>query len=111
MAGNSKQECPRKWELSAIRIPRATCPQVCRTAGFPAASSKKEAGKAGPKMQTTAEDKVKIRKQLKAKRNQLLEEYSKNPMNTRLAVEIRLIDDQIAEITEHLVERRKSGLD
>jgi len=62
-------------------------------------------------MQTTAEDKVKIRKQLKVKRNQLLEEYSKNPMNTRLAVEIRLIDDQIAEITEHLVERRKSGLD
>ncbi|HTA58620.1 MAG TPA: hypothetical protein VK805_10715 [Candidatus Baltobacteraceae bacterium] len=54
---------------------------------------------------------MKIRKQLKAKRNQLLEEYSKNPMNTRLAVEIRLIDDQIAEITEHLVERRKSGLD
>ncbi len=62
-------------------------------------------------MQITANDKMKIREQLKAKRNRLLEEYFKNPMNTRLAIEIRLIDDRVAEITEHLVQHRKSGLD
>jgi hypothetical protein len=62
-------------------------------------------------MQTTAIDNVKIREKLKAKRNRLLEEYFKNPMNTRLAIEIRSIDDRVAEITEHLVQQRKSGLD
>ncbi len=47
-----------------------------------------------------------IRDQLKTKRNLLLEEYSKYPMKTCLAIEIRLIDDQIAELTEHLVQQR-----
>ena len=56
-------------------------------------------------------DKKKIRDQLKTKRNLLLEEYSKSPMNSRLAIEIRLIDDQIAEVTEQLVQHRKTGLD
>jgi hypothetical protein len=64
-----------------------------------------------PAMQTPAIDKKKIRDQLKIKRNLLLEKYSKNPLNTYLAIEIRLIDDQIAELTEHLVQQRKSGLD
>jgi hypothetical protein len=50
-----------------------------------------------------------IRDLLKTKRDLLLEEYSKNPMNTRLAIEIRMIDDQIAEITEHLVQQRVWG--
>ena len=39
------------------------------------------------------------RDQLKTKRNQLFDEYCKNPQNTRLAIEIRLIDDQIAVLT------------
>ena len=51
-----------------------------------------------------------IRDELKTKRNLLLQEYSKNPTNTCLAIEIRLIDDQIAELTEHLVQQRKSGM-
>jgi len=38
-----------------------------------------------------------IRDQLKAKRNQLFEEFLRNPSNTSLAIEIRLIDDRIAE--------------
>lgn len=38
-----------------------------------------------------------IREQLKDKRTQLLEKHSKNPMNTGLAIEIKLIDDQIAD--------------
>ena len=61
-------------------------------------------------MQKPANDKRKIRAELKIKRNLLLEEYSKNPMNTSLAIEIKLIDDQLAELTEHLVQQRKSGL-
>jgi hypothetical protein len=54
-------------------------------------------------------DKNAIREQLKDKRNQLFEKYSKNPMNTRLAIEIKLIDDQIAELTAY--RDRKSALD
>jgi len=38
----------------------------------------------------------------------LLETYFKNPMQTRLAIEIKLIDDRVAELTEHLDEKRKS---
>ena len=38
-----------------------------------------------------------IRDQLKTKRNQLFEEFLRNPSNTSLAIEIRLIDDRIAE--------------
>lgn len=39
---------------------------------------------------------------LKAKRDLLFERLLKNPMNTSLAVEIKLIDDQIAECVRHL---------
>lgn len=67
--------------------------------------------KADSNMQTSANNKVKIREQLKAKRNRLLEEYFKDPMNTRLAIEIRLIDDRVADITEILVQQRKSGIE
>jgi hypothetical protein len=56
-------------------------------------------------------DEKKTRDQLKAKRDLLLDEYSRQPMNTRLAIEIRLIDDQVAALTERLVEQRKSGVD
>ncbi len=62
-------------------------------------------------MQKPAVDEKKTRDQLKAKRNQLLDEYTRQPMNTRLAIEIRLIDDQVATLTERLVEQRKSEAD
>ncbi len=58
---------------------------------------------------TTGEKKT--RDELRTKRNLLLKEYSKTPMKACLAVEIKLIDDQIAELTEHLVQRRKSELE
>ena len=61
-------------------------------------------------MQKPTIDIKKIRDQLKIKRDLLLEEYSKNPLNIRFVIEIRLIDDQIAELTEHLVHQRKSRL-
>jgi hypothetical protein len=53
-------------------------------------------------------DEKKLRDQLKQKRNLLVETYSKNPMQTRLAIEIKLIDDRIAELTEHLVLQEKA---
>jgi hypothetical protein len=37
------------------------------------------------------------REGLKAKRNRLFAEYLKSPSNTRLALEIKLIDDDIAQ--------------
>jgi hypothetical protein len=66
--------------------------------------------KAWPAMQKLLIDKKETRAQLKSRRDLLFEEYSKNPMNTRLAIEIKLIDDQIAALTEHQFQRRKAGL-
>ena len=40
------------------------------------------------------------REDLKAERNQLFERYLKHPMDTRLALEIKVIDDQLAEGAE-----------
>jgi len=54
-------------------------------------------------------DKNTIREQLRGKRERLFEEYSKNPMNTRLEIEIKLIDDQVAELTAQLVQQTKTG--
>ena len=48
-----------------------------------------------------------IRDQLKTKRNQLFEEFLRNPSNTSLAIEIRLIDDRIAELTAYLMEKKR----
>jgi hypothetical protein len=58
-------------------------------------------------MQKLLIDEKNIRRQLKSKRDLLFEEYSKNPMNSRLAIEIKLIDDQIAALTERQSEQRK----
>jgi len=54
-------------------------------------------------MQGSRIDDQTIRGQLRTKRNLLFEEFLGNPSNTRLAIEIRLIDDQIAELTKPLV--------
>jgi hypothetical protein len=54
-----------------------------------------------PTMQEATNDEMAIRERLKAKRNRLLKEFFENPVNTRLAIKIRLIDDRVAEITEH----------
>lgn len=40
-----------------------------------------------------------IREQLKAKRNALYNQFLSNPLNTPLAIEIRLIDDWIYTLT------------
>lgn len=43
-------------------------------------------------------DEQKIRNTLKAKRNLLFADFSKNPVDTRLALEIRSLDDRIADL-------------
>jgi hypothetical protein len=55
-------------------------------------------------------DKNTIRDQLRGKRERLFEEYSNKPMNTHLAIEIKLIDDQVAELTAQLVQQTKVGV-
>jgi hypothetical protein len=60
-------------------------------------------------MQKLLVDEKDIRRQLKSKRDLLFEEYSKNPMKSRLAIEIKPIDDQIAELTERHSQPKKSG--
>jgi hypothetical protein len=56
-------------------------------------------------------DKKTIRDRLKDKRNLLFERYSKNPTNTRLAIEIKLVDDQIADLTAQLAQQTKADPD
>jgi hypothetical protein len=47
-------------------------------------------------------DEETLRDQLKVKRNSLQKEFHMNPSNTRLALEIRLIDDLIASLGKYL---------
>jgi len=57
-------------------------------------------------MEKPTVDKNRIREQLRRKRERLFEEYSQNPMDTHLSIEIKLIDDQVAELTAQLVHER-----
>jgi len=50
-------------------------------------------------------DAMNKREELKAKRNLLFQRFLQNPLDTHLALEIKIIDDQVAECTE-LVERK-----
>jgi hypothetical protein len=46
------------------------------------------------------------REELQARRNPLFERFEINPHNVRLAMEIKKIDDQIAECTERLTQEQ-----
>jgi len=46
------------------------------------------------------------REELKAKRNLLFKWFLKNPLDTRLALKIKIIDDQVAECTEQMERKR-----
>ena len=50
----------------------------------------------------------KKRDDMKAKRNALFETYSRDPQNFHLAREIKAIDDEIAECTQHVEQERRS---
>lgn len=49
-------------------------------------------------MQQSRIDYRKVRNALKTKRNSLFADFSKTPSNTRLALQIRLLDDRIADL-------------
>jgi hypothetical protein len=49
------------------------------------------------------------REVLIARRNPLFKQYLKNPNDYRLALEIKSIDDQIAECTEHMLVKKGKG--
>jgi hypothetical protein len=57
-------------------------------------------------LDTAIEEKRK-REELKAKRDLLFERYLKHPMETQLALEIKVIDDRLAEDTKQT--KRKTG--
>ena len=46
------------------------------------------------------------REELKAKRNLLFQQFLKNPLDTHLALKIKTIDDQVAECTEQMEQKR-----
>jgi hypothetical protein len=60
-------------------------------------------------MTQTAVDWAKKRKGLKAKRNYLFAQFEANPANTRTGLEIKKLDDELAECEEHLTAQR-SGI-
>lgn len=57
-------------------------------------------------MHETAEDEEPNRQELKNRRNLLYKLFLMNPKYTRLAVEIKAIDDQLAEWTERKSRKR-----
>jgi hypothetical protein len=50
----------------------------------------------------------KKRDDLKSKRNSLFETYTKDPQNIHLAREIKSIDDEIADCTQHVEQERRA---
>jgi hypothetical protein len=50
----------------------------------------------------------KKRDDLKIKRNSLFEKYAKHPEEFHLALEIKKIDDEIADCTQHVEQERRS---
>jgi hypothetical protein len=56
-------------------------------------------------MQKTADNPIKNREELKNKRKLLFNLYLKNPMYTRLALEIKTLDDQLADSTQLLARK------
>jgi len=58
--------------------------------------------------ETTIEEKKK-REDLKAKRDLLFERYVRRPMDTHLALEIKVLDDQLAEESKASTAKYRSG--
>ena len=50
----------------------------------------------------------KKRDSLKLKRNSLFETYTKDPQNIHLAREIKALDDEIADCTQHVEQERRA---
>jgi hypothetical protein len=50
----------------------------------------------------------KKRDDLKAKRNSLFAAYTKDPQNIHLAREIKALDDEVADCTQHVEQERRA---
>jgi hypothetical protein len=61
-------------------------------------------------MQATPFNAMTKREELKAQRNLLFKRFLRNPQDTRLALKIKLIDDQVAACAEQMEQERKAGL-
>ena len=57
----------------------------------------------------TTLDVQKRKSELKARRKPLFEWFEKNPNDTSLVLEIKIVDDQIAECTQQIERERMSG--
>ena len=55
-------------------------------------------------------DEVTLRSKLKRKRDSLFEVFRRHPSKTRLAIEIKLIDDQIASLADKRVNKHATQL-
>jgi hypothetical protein len=61
-------------------------------------------------MQATPFNAMRKREELKAERNLLFKRFLRNPLDTGLALKIRLIDDQVAACAEQMEQERKAEL-
>lgn len=61
-------------------------------------------------MQATPFNTMRKREELKAQRNLLFERFLRNPLETGLALKIKIIDDQVAAFAEQMQQERKAEL-
>jgi hypothetical protein len=67
-------------------------------------------GKELIRMQATPFNTMRKREELKAQRNLLFERFLRNPLDTGLALKIKIIDDQVAAYAEQMEQERKAEL-
>ena len=61
-------------------------------------------------MQATPFNTIMKREELKAQRNLLFERFLRNPLDTSLALKIKIMDDQVAAFAEQMEQERKEEL-
>ncbi len=59
-------------------------------------------------MQATPFNTMRKREELKAQRNLLFERFLRNPLDTGLALKIKIIDDEVAACAEQMEQERKA---
>lgn len=60
-------------------------------------------------MQVAPSNAMTKREELKAERNLLFKRFLRNPQDTRMALKIKIIDDQVAACAEQMERERKPG--
>jgi len=59
-------------------------------------------------MSTTTVDWKKVRQELRTKRTEVFDRFVKDPSKIRLAIEVKLLDDELLECAEHLQRERQA---